>query len=69
MPISVRVSPKFQVVIPKQVRESIGLKPGQKLHVFRHQDRIEMVPVEPIRRLRGFAPGIDTSVPRDEDRT
>jgi AbrB family looped-hinge helix DNA binding protein len=55
-------------VIPKEVREALGLRPGQKLLVFRHENRIEMVPEEPIKRLRGFARGIDTSVPRDEDR-
>jgi AbrB family looped-hinge helix DNA binding protein len=65
---TVRVSPKFQVVIPKEVRESMGLKAGQRLVVFRHENRIEMVPVEPIKKLRGFARGIDTAVPRDEDR-
>lgn len=65
---TVRVSPKFQVVIPKEVREAMGLKPGQRLVVFRFENRIEMVPVEPIRKLRGFARGIDTTVPRDEDR-
>jgi len=65
---TVRVSPKFQVVIPKEVREAMGLRPGQRLVVFRHENRIELVPVEPMRRLRGFARGIDTSVPRDGDR-
>ena len=65
---TVRVSPKFQVVIPKEVREAMGLRPGQRLVVFRHEHRIELVPVEPMRRLRGFARGIDTSVPRDGDR-
>jgi AbrB family looped-hinge helix DNA binding protein len=62
------VSPKFQVVIPREVREAMGLKAGQKLVVFRFEDRIEMVPAEPIRKLRGFARGIDTRVPRDGDR-
>ena len=65
---TVRVSPKSQVVIPKEVREAMGLRPGQRLVVFRHENRIELVPVEPMRRLRGFARGIDTSVPRDGDR-
>lgn len=65
---TVRVSPKFQVVIPKEVREAMGLRPGQKLVVFRHENRIEMVPAEPIKKLRGFARGIDTSVPREKDR-
>jgi AbrB family looped-hinge helix DNA binding protein len=65
---TVRVSPKFQVVIPKEIREAMGLRPGQRLVVFRHENRIELVPVEPMRRLRGFARGIDTGVLRDSDR-
>ena len=65
---TVRVSPKFQVVIPKEVREAMGLRPGQRMVVFRFENRIEMVPAEPIRKLRGFARGIDPEVPRDEDR-
>lgn len=65
---TVKISPKFQVVIPRDVREALGLKAGQKLVVFRFENRIEMIPAEPIRKLRGFARGIDTSLPRDEDR-
>ena len=65
---TVKVSPKFQVVIPREVREAMRLKPGQRLVVFRFENRIEMIPVEPIKKLRGFAPGIDTSVPRDGER-
>lgn len=65
---TVRVSPKFQVVIPKEVRESMGLKAGQRLVVFRYENRIELIPAEPIKKLRGFARGIETAVPRKEDR-
>ncbi len=54
-------------MIPRDVREALDLKAGQKLAVFRFENRIEMIPAEPIRKLRGFARGIDTSVPRDED--
>ncbi|PYQ25203.1 MAG: AbrB family transcriptional regulator [Acidobacteria bacterium] len=64
---TVKMSAKFQVVTPRDVREALGLKAGQKLVVFRFENRIEMIPAEPIRKLRGFARGIDTSVPRDED--
>ena len=65
---TVRVSPKYQVVIPRDVREQIGLKPGEKLQVFVFGDRIELVPVRRLSRMRGFLRGIDTEVPRDEDR-
>lgn len=64
----VTISPKFQVVIPRDVREAMQLEPGQKLQVFHAQGRIEFVPVTPMRALKGFLKGIDTDVPRDSDR-
>jgi AbrB family looped-hinge helix DNA binding protein len=65
---TVTISSKFQLVIPKEIRESLELKPGQKLRVFTAGDRVELVPVKKLRAMRGFLKGIDTSVPRDEDR-
>lgn len=62
------ISPKFQVVIPKSVREKLELTPGQQMQVFLHDGRIEMVPVRSIKSMRGFLKGIDTNVPRDKDR-
>ena len=64
----VKVSPKFQVVIPKLVRESIGITPGQRLQVVRYGDRIELVPVREIGEMRGFLAGIDTRLEREPDR-
>ena len=65
---TVTVSPKFQVVIPSRVRESLGVKPGQKVKVILYDNRIEMIPVRPVREARGFLKGIDTSVERELDR-
>ena len=65
---TVTVSPKYQVVIPREVRESLGLKPGEKIQVFQFEDRIELIPVKNLKKMRGFLKGIDTTVPRDEDR-
>ena len=65
---TVTVSPKYQVVIPKDVRESLHIRPGQKVRVVAYDGRIEMVPVRKLSDMRGFLRGIDTSVPRDEDR-
>lgn len=65
---TVRVSPKFQVVIPLDVRRALRLKPGQELQVLRYENRIELIPIPDIKAMRGFAKGIDTSVPRDKDR-
>lgn len=65
---TVTVSPKFQVVIPQEVREALGIRPGEKMQVFQYDNRIELVPVRPIREMRGFLRGIDTTVERDPDR-
>jgi len=65
----VTISPKFQVVIPLEIREALGLKPGQKVHAMEIDGRIELVPVRNARELRGFLKGLDSRVPRDPDRT
>ena len=65
---TVRVSPKFQVVIPLAVREAMGLKAGQRVEVIRLDDRIELIPVRPMKKMRGFLPGLDSRVARDSDR-
>jgi AbrB family looped-hinge helix DNA binding protein len=65
---AVTVSPKFQVVIPKDVRESMGIFSGQKIQVFTYQNRIELIPIKPMKKMKGFLKGIDTVVERDKDR-
>jgi len=65
---TVTVSPKFQIVIPKEIRERLGLTPGQKVQAIAYEGRIELVPVRPIRQMRGFLKGIDTRVERETDR-
>jgi AbrB family looped-hinge helix DNA binding protein len=69
MMATVTISPKFQVVIPKEVRKKLGLTPGQKVQTILFEDRIELIPVKPIRKMKGFLKGIDTSVLREPDRT
>jgi AbrB family looped-hinge helix DNA binding protein len=64
----VTVSPKFQVVIPREIREALGIQPGQKVQVLQYQNRIEFIPVRPIEQMRGFLRGIDTTVEREQDR-
>jgi len=64
----VTVSPKYQVVIPREIRDSLGIEPGQKVQAFEFEGRVEFVPVRAARSLRGFARGIDTSVKREKDR-
>ena len=65
---TVTVSPKFQVVIPRDVRESMRLQPGQKMQVVEHDGRIELIPERDIRAMRGFLKGIDTAFERETDR-
>lgn len=65
---SVTVSPKFQVVIPREVREKLNLVPGQKVQVIALDNRIELIPVHPMKTMKGFLKGIDTDVPREDDR-
>ena len=63
---TVTISPKFQVVIPKSIREQLKLAPGQKLHAIAYGDRIEFIPLRPASELRGILRGLDTTVERDE---
>ncbi len=65
---AVTVSPKFQVVIPKEVRESLGIVAGQKIQMLTYRNRIELIPIKPMKKMRGLLKGIDTDVKRDEDR-
>ncbi len=64
----VTVSPKFQVVIPREVRESLCIKPGDKMQVINYADLIEFVPIRKIKDMRGFLKGINTTVAREKDR-
>jgi AbrB family looped-hinge helix DNA binding protein len=65
---AVTVSPKYQIVIPKEVRESMGIFSGQKIQVLTYQNRIELIPIKPMKMMKGFLKGIDTEVGRDKDR-
>ena len=65
---TVKVSPKYQVVIPKEAREALGIEPGQKVQVLVYEGRVEFIPVRNLKKMRGFLRGIDSNVPRDRDR-
>ena len=65
---TVKISPKYQVVIPKKLREALNLIPGQQIQMVAFEDRIEMIPVRKISEMKGFLKGIDTSVERETDR-
>jgi AbrB family looped-hinge helix DNA binding protein len=62
------LSPKFQIVIPKAIREPLGLRAGQKIQAIAYEDRIELIPLRRMKDMRGFLRGIDTTVEREPDR-
>ncbi len=64
----VSISPKFQVVIPKSIREALKLRPGQKVQMIQYEGRIELIPIRPITSMRGHLKGIDTTIEREADR-
>ncbi len=65
---AVKISPKFQVVIPKKVRESLQLRPGQQMQVIAYGNRIELIPGKSIKSMRGFLKGINPLFTREGDR-
>ena len=65
---TVTISPKFQVVIPKEIRDRLKLSPGQRVQAIAYENRIELIPQRPMKKMRGFLKGIDTDVPREDDR-
>ncbi|MFO1425747.1 MAG: AbrB/MazE/SpoVT family DNA-binding domain-containing protein [Steroidobacteraceae bacterium] len=67
--MTVTVSSKYQIVIPREIREALGIRPGTKLHALEYRGRVELVPLKSARQARGFLKGIDTAVDRDPDRT
>jgi AbrB family looped-hinge helix DNA binding protein len=65
---TVILSPKYQIVIPKAVREALHLRPGQKMQVIEYAGRVELIPERDIKELRGFLKGINTEFKREKDR-
>jgi AbrB family looped-hinge helix DNA binding protein len=65
---AVTVSPKYQVVIPKEIREQVAIKPGQQVQMMIYRGSIVLVPLRPMEEMRGFAKGIDVEFEREEDR-
>ena len=65
---TVTVSSKFQIVIPKEIREDIGLQVGTKLEIISYGSRLELVPIVPMKKLKGIFKGIKTDIAREEDR-
>ena len=66
--VTVIVSPEYQVVIPLAICESLGIQPGQMVQVIQCDNRIELIPVRPMREARGMLRSIDTTLEREPDR-
>ncbi len=65
---TVKISPKYQVVIPRKARESLRLRPGQRVRVLLYDGRLEFIPIRPMKEMRGFLRGMDSSIEREKDR-
>lgn len=65
---AVSISPKFQVVIPKDIREALNLVSGQRMQVQLNQGKVEFVPEPSIESMRGIWPGMDSTFTREADR-
>ena len=65
---TVTLSPEFQVLIPQAVRKALGLTGGEKLRVIPFEGRVEFIPVRPMKQMRGFLRGMDTTLVREPDR-
>lgn len=61
------ITSKFQVVIPRNIRERYNLKPGYKVVFIPFENTLRLVFAPPIEQARGMFPGIDTSVEHDEE--
>ena len=67
--MTVKVSPKYQVVIPQPIRKALNIRPGTRVHVFQYGNRIEFVSIKDIKKMRGFLRGMNTNFVREDDRT
>ena len=64
----VTISPKYQIVIPKEIREELNLHPGEKIQAIIYNNRIEYIPLKNIKNMRGILKGINTDIERENDR-
>ena len=66
---TVTLSPKFQVVIPKEVRKNLNLKQGQRMSVIVKGGLVYLIPERPVETFRGFLKGMEgENMREDEDR-
>lgn len=65
---TVKISPKFQIVIPKAIRETANVSSGMKVEIIAYNNRIELIPVRSIKLLKGVLKGMNTEIIREKDR-
>lgn len=65
---TVTISPKFQVVIPKSIRQALHLIPGEHLQIFIYQKRLELMLMRDVKKMRGILKGMNTNLARDPNR-
>jgi len=65
---TVTVSPKYQIVIPAQMRKDFAINKGEKLQVISFRNRIELIPVHKMKTMRGFLKNMSTAFEREHDR-
>jgi AbrB family looped-hinge helix DNA binding protein len=67
---TVTLSSKYQIVIPRDIRDRLGLRPGERFRVISFGDRVELIPLRPIEEMRGIlkGSGIDPEIEREDDR-
>jgi len=66
--VTVKISSKYQVVIPKKVRDELNIKVGQKFQLIPYKNQIEFVALKDIKEMKGFLEDMNTYVPRVKDR-
>jgi len=64
----VTVSASYRVTIPREIREALEIRPGQRLEVIQYGGRIELIPVPALSEARGSLKGMDTTILRERDR-
>ncbi|MGH9946225.1 MAG: AbrB/MazE/SpoVT family DNA-binding domain-containing protein [Pyrinomonadaceae bacterium] len=67
---TVTLSSKYQIVIPRIIRERLGLSPGERFRVISFGDRVELIPLRPIEEMKGILKGrgIKPNIVREDDR-
>ena len=65
---TITLSSDYQLSFPKEISETFGLEAGDSFEVISYNNRIELIPLRPINKLKGIFQGIDTNVIREDDR-